>query len=328
MGVSSKNEDIALEVIKSIYATRDRVGTMNNTISAFASSDKRLANKLTNVKNDMDSGDETINAFFNNSFIREENFSLLNSLNEKGVLGVPVIDAMIRSNKEDTKITKKSRSLLVQPLITFSMGILIGNYLLSTGVDIVRSNPEFNIKLSTIYTFMADNLIVFSIAELVLFIPFLLYVISFIILKTGGIYRYLYKANVMAYFLRKAKTPFSGVFQKLKTVIPKMTKAYNVIENMEEEIKFKSSAEVLKEYLALYPFYILTTKMPQITRGEDTDVFLELSEDSLVIYNEFTNKISSSMPLLFLVLTLAYVGFSLFPLFSFIGAAMSQSTGG
>lgn len=323
-GVSSKTEDIALEVIKSIFSTRDRVGVMDNTIESFNATNKRLAFKFGNVKNDMNDGSETITAFYNNNFLRKDSYELLVSLRDKGALGIPVIDAMIKSNKEDNKIKKKGRSLLIQPIITLVAGFIIGNYLLSTGVSIVKDNPEFRIKLSGIHEVMADNLLMVTAAEVGLLIPFIIWIVNFLMIKTGGIFRYLYKANVMIYFLRKAKTPFKSIFGRVKELLPSGARAKAVVENMEDEIEIKNISEVLKDYLRLYPFQIYTTKMPQISRGDDTDVFLELAQDSLTIYDEFANKISSSMPIIFLFLTMAYVGFSLLPLFDFIGAAMNQ----
>jgi hypothetical protein len=322
--VSANTEDIALQIIKSIFTTKDRVGVMDNTIEAFSSSNKRLANKVENVKRDMTEGSDTLTAFFNNSFLRDDTFEVLEALNSKGTLGASVLDSMIKSNKEDAEIKKKSRSVLVQPLMTIVVGFSVGNYLTSTGVGICRDNPEFGIKVSSIHGMIADHQILFTLGEIAILIPLIIFIINFIILKTGGIYKYLYKANIMIYFLRKAKTPFTGVFEKLKLIIPKSTKAYNVVENMEEEIKEKKVSDVFKEYLNLYPFHIFTTKMPQLSRGDDTDVFLELSEDSLALFNDFNDKISKSLPVMFLFLTIAYVGFGITPLLDFVGAAMQQ----
>jgi len=326
--MSAKYEDIALEIIKSIYVSKDRGGTLNTTIAAFASSNKSLANKLTVIKQDMDAGDETLTAFYNNGFIREQTYSLLSSLHQKSSLGASVIDAMINSNKQDSQISKKARSLLVQPVMTFAMGILIGNYLLNTGVQIIKDNQDFDIEISSIYYLIFDNMYVATALELIIFIPFVLMIVQFFILKTGGVYRYLYKANILIYFLRKSKTPFKEIFEKVKELLPRTTKAWKVVDNMKDEIESgKQSHEFLKDYLGLYPFQVLTTKMPQITRGNDTDVFLDLSEDSLELYNEFTTKINSMLPTIFLVMTLGYVGLTLMPLFTFIGTAMEQSAG-
>jgi len=326
--MSAKYEDIALEIIKSIYVSKDRSGTLATTISAFASSNKKLADKLTIIKQDMDAGDETLAAFYNNGFIREQTYSLLNALHQKSSLGAVVIDAMIQSNRQDTAISKKARSLLVQPVLTFAMGIMIGNYLLNTGVSIIKENQDFNVQINDLYYLVYDNMYIATALELLIFIPFVLMIVQFFILKTGGVYRYLYKANILIYFLRKSKTPFKEIFEKVKQLLPRTTKAYKVVDNMKDEIESgKQSHEFLKDYLTLYPFQVLTTKMPQITRGNDTDVFLDLSEDSLNLYNDFTTKINSMLPTVFLVMTLGYVVITLLPLFAFIGTAMDQSQG-
>lgn len=321
--VKKAHEDIAMELIKSIIVSKQRTFILETAIEMFDSTNKKVSRMLAEVANDMNAGMDSISAFNNNNFLREDTYNLLKLLQEKGGLGVVIIDIMLKNNKKENEIASKKRSLFIGPLFTLIVGIFIGNYLVITSVGVVKDNPQFNLQISDVYFMIAENYLVASLATAAAIATLVWFGLDYIMKKTGGIYMYLYKANTMIFFLRKAKVPYSEIFQKIQILLPRGTRARNITENIADEIKVKKIGLVIKDYLKLYPLSIMSTKMTQFERGEEVDAFYELSVDSSKLYDEYAAKLSSSLPTMFLVLTFGYMGWCLSPLIAFLGEVMS-----
>jgi len=322
--VKKAHEDIAMELIKSILVSKQRSFILQTAIEMFNSTDKKVARMLAEVEVDMKAGMESISAFNNNNFLREDTYNLLKLLQEKGGLGVSIMDIMLKSNKKENENLKRKRSLFMGPLFTLIIGILIGNYLVITSVGVLRDNPQFELEVSQIYYTIADNYMVSSLITSVFLALFVWFGLDWIMKKTGGIYMYLYKANTMIFFLRKAKVPYSEIFQKVQILLPRGTRARTITENTADEIRVKKIALVIKDFLKLYPLSVMSTKMTQFERGEETEAFYELSIDSAVLYDAYADRLSSLLPTLFLVMTFAYMGWCLSPLATFLNHVMSQ----
>jgi hypothetical protein len=317
-----EHEDIAMELIKSIIVSKQRTFIIETAVEMFDQTDKKVARMLSEVANDMHAGMDSIAAFNNNNFLREDTYNLLKLLQEKGGLGIIIIDIMLANNKKENEIAAKKRSLFIGPLFTLMIGVFIGNYLVITSVGVVRDNPQFNIEISDIYYTIADNYLVTSLVTAISIGIVVWFGLDYIMKKTGGIFMYLYKVNTMIFFLRKAKVPYTEIFQKVQIMLPKGTRARNITENIADEIKVKKISLVIKDFLKLYPLSVMSTKMTQFERGEEVDAFYELSIDSSKLYDEYADKLSSSLPTAFLVLTFAYMGWCLSPLGSFLGHVM------
>jgi hypothetical protein len=320
--VKKLHEDIALELIKSILSSKQRTFILETAIEMFDSTNKGVARMLSEVNNDMAAGMDSISAFHNNNFLREDTYNLLKMLQAKGALGLVIIDIMLKNNKKENEIAAKKRSLFIGPLFTLFVGIFIGNYLVITSVGVVRDNPQFNLQINDLYYLIADNFLIASILTATSLGILVWFGLDFIMKRTGGIYMYLYKANTMIFFLRKAKVPYSEIFQKVQILLPRGTRARSIMENIADEIKVKKIGNVIKDFLKLYPLSIMSTKMTQFERGEEVDAFYELSVDSSKLYDEYAAKLSSSLPTMFLVLTFGYMGWCLAPLGAFLGEVM------
>jgi len=321
--IKKAHEDIAIELIKSIIVSKQRTFILETAIEMFDTTDKKVARMLSEVYHDMNAGVNSISAFNNNNFLREDTYSLLRLLQEKGGLGVIIIDIMLQNNKKENEIAKTKRSLFMSPLFTLAVGIFIGNYLVITSVGVVKDNPQFDIQIAQVYYLIAENYLIASAATVVALGVFVWFGLDFIMKRTGGIFMYLYKVNIMVFFLRKAKVPYSEIFQKVQVLLPRGSRARVITENIADEIKSKKIGLVIKDFLKLYPLSIMSTKMTQFERGEEVDAFYELSVDSGVLYDEYAARLSSLLPTLFLVLTFGYMGWCLAPLGSFLSKVMT-----
>lgn len=325
MGVKKQHEDIAMELLKSIIVSKQRSFIIDTAIEMFDDTDKKVSRMLYEVKNDMHYGMDSVEAFHNNNFIRDNTYRLLSMLKEKGSLGVPIIDIMIANNKKENDIAAKKRSLFMAPLMTLIIGLFIGNYLIITAVGVVKDSSQFNIQISEVYYMIEDNYLASTVGSAVFLSIFIWFGIDFIMKKTGGIYMYLYKANIMIFFLRKAKVPYSEIFKQAEELLPKGTRARDIMENVSTEIKVKNISLAIKDYLKLYPLNIMSTKMTEFERGDDTEAFYDLSLESAKLYDAYSDKMATSLPTIFLFLTFGYMGWCLMPLISFLQAVMSQT---
>lgn len=320
--IKKAHEDIAIELIKSIIVSKQRSFILDTAIEMFDKTDKRVSRMLAEVSSDMRNGMDSITAFNNNNFLREDTFKLLKMLQEKGGLGVDIIDIMLTSNKKENENAKRKLSLFMGPLFTLAVGIFIGNYLVITSVGVVRDNPQFDLDVAQIYFTIADNYMLASLSTIITLSLIVWFGLDFVMKKTGGIFMYLYKANVMVFFLRKAKVPYSEIFQKIQVLLPRGTRARNITENIADEIRVKKIGLVIKDYLKLYPLSIMSTKMTQFERGEETEAFYELSIDSAKLYDEYATRLSSLLPTTFMGLTFGYMGWCLSPLGAFLNHVM------
>lgn len=322
-----QREDISLELIKTIFTSKKRTLIVQTAVEMYAREDKKFSNLLQDVLSSMASGDESVTAFYNNNCMTKDTYDLLNTLKEKGSLGSEVIDIMIQKNKSLNELAKKRRSLFFSPMFLLMVGVFIGNFLIQTVADVLKTSSfGDSVQVSDIYWFISENYLLGSFGIIIGTALVVIFLLDLIMKKTGGIYLYLYQINIMIYFLRKAKTPYSEIFNNVEPLVPSGTRLKGIFQNLISEVNRVKLSHLMKDYLKLYPIEIMAPKLAEIDRGDDIDAFFDLSIQSKKLYDEYYQKISGTLPTTFLFLVFGYILWCLLPLFGIIGEVMSKTS--